>query len=1031
MKKPLAVSLLIANIALFAGIAHAQSFGTFASAVSLSNCTQSNFFNTTGTAANVFGPAGNVFNNSNLGVYTQNSGSLVLRGGALKTSKTAGANVCSARLYYRVYLQSGAPGAFNSIDLAHLNDCDISTGQFPSGGACSAGDQVWETVIPDGTTVPYAPVNLTTLSPGNYVLEVYYDVSGSNTSTSGCSDLVVLNNSGSNYKAFFSIQAPNFASNNPVTCNGSDGYITITGLVAGSTYSVSYTKNGVPIAIPLNLTANGSGQIIIPNLTAGLYSNFQFQINGCTTNLFVGIVLSNPIFIPTFSLVTPFCAGTTPPPLLPTSNNGIGGSWNPPVISNQSSGSYTFTPSGGTCGLPVTMNVTVIPLVMPTFPFGTSLAICAGGSVPLLPNMSSNGISGSWSPAVVDNQHSNTYVFRPGGGGGCNDTATFTVTVTPNTVTAFDFGSSLTICAGGSVPVLPDTSTNGITGTWSPAVVDNQTSNTYHFTPTPGQCATPQSFDVTVNPIVTPVFSFGSVINACAGATMPALPDTSANGITGKWNTPTIDNQNSANYIFTADSGQCAIVSTPLTVNIAPNIAPNFSFGTSVSICAGGAVPTLPDTSTNGITGSWNPAVVDGQNSQTYVFTPNAGQCATTTSFAVTVNAIIVPTFSFGTTLTVCAGSGVPALPDTSTNGITGTWSPTTIDNQNSQAYTFTPDSGQCASGASLTVTVTPTITPVFSIGTTLSICTGGTVPALPDTSTNGIIGTWSPAVVDNQVSNSYTFTPNTSPQQCVLTAGYAVTVNPIITPTFSFGDSLSICIGATVPVLADTSTNGISGTWSPAAIDNQNSGSYKFTPDSGQCTIDSVILTVGVNEIPTVTVRSDTSLYDGSIMPVTYLTGAPANAIFNWTNSQPGIGLPASGIGNIPSFTAVNMGDNSVVATITVTPQLGGCLGPQHSYNITVIPLTKDVFVPNVFTPNGDGRNDKLYVYGNYIDKLEMRIFNQWGEQIAVINNISQGWDGTQRGKPQPVGVYVYVLKAVLTTGKVVQLKGSITLLR
>jgi gliding motility-associated-like protein len=88
-------------------------------------------------------------------------------------------------------------------------------------------------------------------------------------------------------------------------------------------------------------------------------------------------------------------------------------------------------------------------------------------------------------------------------------------------------------------------------------------------------------------------------------------------------------------------------------------------------------------------------------------------------------------------------------------------------------------------------------------------------------------------------------------------------------------------------------------------------------------------------------------------------------------------------------------------------------------------------VFVPNVFTPNGDGKNDRLYVYGNYIDKLEMRIFNQWGQQIAFINNLTQGWDGTQRSKPQPVGVYVYVLKAVMTGGKISQLKGSITLFR
>jgi gliding motility-associated-like protein len=69
--------------------------------------------------------------------------------------------------------------------------------------------------------------------------------------------------------------------------------------------------------------------------------------------------------------------------------------------------------------------------------------------------------------------------------------------------------------------------------------------------------------------------------------------------------------------------------------------------------------------------------------------------------------------------------------------------------------------------------------------------------------------------------------------------------------------------------------------------------------------------------------------------------------------------------------------------------------------------------------------------VYGNYIDKVEMRIFNQWGEQVMFINSLTQGWDGTHRGKPQPVGVYVYVLKAVLQGGREVNMKGSITLLR
>jgi gliding motility-associated-like protein len=59
------------------------------------------------------------------------------------------------------------------------------------------------------------------------------------------------------------------------------------------------------------------------------------------------------------------------------------------------------------------------------------------------------------------------------------------------------------------------------------------------------------------------------------------------------------------------------------------------------------------------------------------------------------------------------------------------------------------------------------------------------------------------------------------------------------------------------------------------------------------------------------------------------------------------------------------------------------------------------------------------------------MRIFNQWGQQVAMINDKMQGWDGTRKGNPQPVGVYVYVLRVVLTNGKTIDLKGSITLVR
>ncbi|MEQ1799691.1 MAG: hypothetical protein ABL872_17170, partial [Lacibacter sp.] len=885
----------------FCNYTNAQTYGTTASAVWLSDCNQSNFFNTSGTSPDLIGPAGNAFNNANLGAHTQNSGTLILRGAEVRTFKNPGvANVCSVRMYYRVYLQSGVPGAFNSIDLPLADNCDVPNSQFPTGGSCIAGDQKWQRVIADGTTVPYAPVNLTSYPAGNYILEVYYDVVGSFTSTSLCNDLVVLNNSGANYKANFSIQAPTITSNNPTSCNGTEGSVTISGLVAGATYAVSYTDDGAPVG-PVNIIANASGQVIVSGLNAGIYSNFALVINGCTTNLFTGVVLSNPIFIPTFSSIPPFCAGTTAPTLPSTSNNGVTGTWSPAVINNLATGNYTFTPNTGQCGLPVTITVTVTPRTTPTFSFGTTRTICAGGAVPILPNTSTNAVTGTWSPAVVDNQNSGVYTFTPTAGL-CANPTTFTVTVTPNITPAFSFGTSLTICAGGTVPALPTTSTNSITGTWSPSVVDNQNSGTYTFTPTAGQCATTATFDVTVNPNITPTFSFGTALNICAGGTVPALPVTSTNGITGTWSPSTVDNQNSGVYTFTPTAGLCATTTT-FTVTVAPNILPTFSFGTALNICAGGTVPTLPNSSTNGINGTWSPSAVDNQNSGVYTFTPTAGQCATTATFTVTVAPNITPTFSFGTTLTICAGGTVPSLPTTSTNGITGTWSPATVDNQNSGVYTFTPTAGLCATTTTFTVTVNPNITPTFSFGTALSICAGGTVPTLPNSSTNGITGTWSPSVVDNQNSGVYTFTPTAG--QCATPATFTVTVAPNIVPTFSFGTALTICAGGTVPALPTTSTNGITGTWSPTTVDNQNSGAYTFTPTAGLCaTTATFTVTVNPNITPTFSFGTALTICAGGTVPT----------------------LPPTSTNNITGTWSPSVVDNQNSGVYTFTPTAGLC---------------------------------------------------------------------------------------------------------
>ena len=151
----------------------------------------------------------------------------------------------------------------------------------------------------------------------------------------------------------------------------------------------------------------------------------------------------------------------------------------------------------------------------------------------------------------------------------------------------------------------------------------------------------------------------------------------------------------------------------------------------------------------------------------------------------VTLNVVITPlaTPAFTQVSAICSGATLTALPTTSINGITGTWSPA-LDNTATTTYTFTPTTGQCATTTTMTITVNPNIAPAFT--QVSAICSGATLTALPTTSTNGITGTWSPAL-DNTATTTYTFTPTTG--ECAATASMIITVNPLPTTSNIFHD--------------------------------------------------------------------------------------------------------------------------------------------------------------------------------------------------------------------------------------------------
>jgi hypothetical protein len=168
---------------------------------------------------------------------------------------------------------------------------------------------------------------------------------------------------------------------------------------------------------------------------------------------------------------------------------------------------------------------------------------------------------------------------------------------------------------------------------------------------------------------------------------------------------------------------------------------------------------------------------------------------------------IISPTFT--AVNSVCEGGVIESLPTTSLNGINGMWSPA-INNTTSTTYTFTPTSGQCASTASMTITVTPKVTPTFN-GVN-AICSGENLVALPTTSNNSISGSWSPSL-NNLQTTTYTFTPNSN--QCGNTTTMTITVNSIPDAGIISGVE-EICLGDET-----TFTSTVSGgIWS---VSNEN----------------------------------------------------------------------------------------------------------------------------------------------------------------------------------------------------------------
>ena len=506
------------------------------------------------------------------------------------------------------------------------------------------------------------------------------------------------------------------------------------------------------LALPSSSDNSFSGSWSIPTIvasTAGASISSVFTPTDDCVESFTAMFNITTAETPLFSIDNNLCTADAAFTLPTTSDNGIAGTWSVPTINPATAGtsvSSTFSPTA-LCDEEITINFSITPSDTPTFSLPASL--CETDADFVLPRTSNNNLTGSWNVAsiVPSAQAGNTInlTFTPDGD--CIENYTSSITVNAETIPSFSL--TTVFCESDAVYTFPVVSDNGVNGNWAipsidPAAASSNTINNV-FIPT-DDCASSASIQITINNSEDPIFNIPTEI--CNKEGILVLPSNSENGISGTWNmtqlNPSNYNEESVNLIFTATSDCANDLSTSIFVN--GDETPSFNIQTE--FCDREAVFTLPTVSEEGFSGSWTVPVIDpstiGASGIMSEFVPtDPTACIANLNVTFSLVASITPTFDLP--LTLCSDDGMYTLPNSSLNGLTGTWTPVQIDPStelgNDVAVNFVPDNS-CATEFNTTISVAQSLTPSFDLPT--DFCKTDPVYILATQSTNGIVGSWS-----------------------------------------------------------------------------------------------------------------------------------------------------------------------------------------------------------------------------------------------------------------------------------------------
>ncbi len=336
-----------------------------------------------------------------------------------------------------------------------------------------------------------------------------------------------------------------------------------------------------------------------------------------------------------------------------------------------------------------------------------------------------------------------------------------------------------------------------------------------------------------------------------------------------------------------------------------------------------------------------------------------------------------------------------------------------------------------CLATASVFVDVKRNVSLQLRSDTT--ICLGD--PVTLNTVSDGLKFSWTPIATldDPQAKNPIARPTGTTTYQIKANIGSceatnAVRVTTVPFPTIAITPNTNICYGDTITLVAD---GGVDYRWSPStglsALNIQDPKAYpKQTTnyrvavrDDKGCPKPSyanVIITVAPKVMAFA--GRDTSIVTGQPLQLAasggdYYAWTPVNAM-----SNPNIRNPIASI------------DEDTRLALKVTT-LQGCYA-YDTLHVKVFKTPPDIFVPTAFSPNNDGLNDKLTPIPVGIQQFDyFRIFNRWGQLVYFTNKLGEGWDGRLKSLEQGNGSFIWQVRGIDYTGRVIEKKGVLTVIK